>query len=170
LARPDQIFLSGNVLTMDPEIPQASAFAVCGDRFYAVGSDSEIRKVSGEGTKAVDLGGKTVIPGFIETHNHLSDYAMTLLQANCAIPPNRTIYDVLARIKKATSKKASGQWVRGWGYDDTLIAVKHYHQAGITSIHDGSIQALTAALMKPYYEKPDFRGSRLTLRYFQVIH
>jgi len=304
---------------MEAKIPQASAFAVCGDRFYAVGSDSEIRKVSGEGTKAVDLGGKTVIPGFIETHNHLSDYAITLLQANCATPPNRTIDDVLARIRKETSNKAPGQWVRGWGYDDTLIvenrhltreeldraspenpvfvqhisghlayvnsmamelsgvgphtpqpeggkvpkdkdgmptgllveesaqqlvlrhipvysilqikklllqAVKHYHRAGITSIHDGSIgyygdgrellqayreleaeeklelrvyltivnelyddilrqnrenefgsgylklgsvkllqdgsiQALTAALMKPYYGKPDFRGSLL---------
>lgn len=317
MARPDQVFINGNVLTMDTKTPQASAFAVFGDRFYAVGSDSEIRKVSAAGTKLTDLRGKTVIPGFIETHNHLSDYAMTLLQANCATPPNRSIEDVLSRIKAAATRKVPGEWVRGWGYDDTFVvenrhltrkdldkaahenpvfiqhisghlayvnslalevsgigadtpqpeggqipkdkngiptgllveesaqhlvlrnipvtgisrikksllqAVKRYHQAGITSIHDGSIgyyrdgrellqayreleteekldlrvyltivsglyedilqqkiegefgpgylklgsvkllqdgsiQALTAALMEPYYEKPDFRGS-----------
>ena len=86
----DQIFLNGSVVTMDPEVPKATAFGIMDDRICAVGSDEEIRKWADSKTKVVDLDGKTVIPGFIESHNHLSSYAMTLLQADCRTPPNQT--------------------------------------------------------------------------------
>ena len=122
----DQIFLNGNVVTMDPEVPKATAFGIKGDRICAVGSDEEIRRWADSKTKVVDLGGKTVIPGFIESHNHLSSYAMTLLQADCRTPPNQSIKEVKTRIREMADATEPGHWVRGWGYDDTLIAEKRH--------------------------------------------
>ena len=122
----DQIFLNGTIVTMDPKAPEATAFGIMGDRFWAVGSDNEVRKWAEDRTKVVDLRGKTVIPGFIESHNHLSSYAMTLLQADCRTPPNRGIEEVKTRIKEMADATEPGHWVRGWGYDDTLIAEKRH--------------------------------------------
>jgi len=122
----DQIFLTGQVLTMNPKAPDASAFAISGKRFCAVGSDEEVRTWTHDKTKVVDLGGRTVVPGFIESHNHLSIYAMTLLQANCTTPPNSSVEDVKAQVKEMVRAAERGQWIKGWGYDDTLIAEKRH--------------------------------------------
>lgn len=122
----DQIFLNGNVVTMDPKAPEATAFGIMGDRIWAVGSNEEILKWAKNKTKVVDLGSKTVIPGFIESHNHLSTYAMTLLQADCRTPPNRSIEEVKAKIREMADGAEPGHWVRGWGYDDTLITEKRH--------------------------------------------
>jgi len=122
----DSIFFNGRIVTMSPEKPDASAFAVVGDRFRAVGSDDQIRQLAGTRTPAVDLEGRTVVPGFIETHSHLSLYAMTLLQADCKTPPNQNIDDIKHRIAEMAAREKPDQWIKGWGYDDTLIAEKRH--------------------------------------------
>ena len=122
----DQIFLNGKVLTMEPQSPQVSAFGVVGDRFGAVGSDTDVRRFHSSDSDIVDLKGKTVIPGLIETHNHLSDYAMTLMQVDCSTTANHTLSDVLGRIRKKAKQTNRSEWIRGWGFDDTLIAEKRH--------------------------------------------
>jgi predicted amidohydrolase YtcJ len=122
----DRVFVNGNVITMRPGSPRATAFAILGERFCAVGVDEEVRRWADGGTPVTDLGGKTVVPGFIESHNHLSIYAMTLLQADCRTPPNESIEDVKARLRDMAEATEPGQWVRGWGYDDTLVAEKRH--------------------------------------------
>ena len=67
---PDLIVHDAVVLTMDPEMPRASAFAVEGDRFVAVGSDEDVLALVGSGTTVIDLDGKAVTPGFIDSHSH----------------------------------------------------------------------------------------------------
>ena len=67
---PDLIVHDAVVLTMDPDTPRASAFAVEGDRFVAVGSDAEVLALAGPGTTVIDLDGMTVTPGFIDSHSH----------------------------------------------------------------------------------------------------
>ena len=121
-----QVFINGNVVTMNPDAPEATAFGIFGDRFFSVGSDEEVEKGADEGTDVVDLGGKTVIPGFNETHNHLSMYAMTLLHADCRTPPNQNIEDIKNRIRDMVGSAKPGEWIRGWGYDDTLISDKRH--------------------------------------------
>ena len=116
-----QIFKNGNVVTMNPDAPEATAFGILGDRFFSVGSNEEVEKWVDEGTDVVDIGGKTVIPGFNETHNHLSMYAMTLLHADCRTPPNQSIEEIKARIREMAGSAKPGEWIRGWWYDDTLI-------------------------------------------------
>lgn len=122
----DEIHANGVVHTMDRANSTVEAFAVSGGRFCFVGSNAEVLKLAGRGTEVHDLGGGTVLPGFIETHSHLSLHAITLLQANCRTPPNATIEDVKARLRESAADKGPGHWVRGWGFDDTLIQEKRH--------------------------------------------
>ncbi len=111
---------------MNPAMPEASAFVVFEGRFLAVGSGDEINRWAEDGAEVVDLKGKTVAPGFIETHNHLSSYAMTLLAADCRPEANDRIEDVKAHLGEKVGKAEPGEWIKGWGYDDTLIAEKRH--------------------------------------------
>jgi predicted amidohydrolase YtcJ len=126
----DQVFIHADVVTMDPERPSAQAIAVSGDRFGAVGSEEEVGLWVGGETRIVDLAGKTVVPGFIESHSHPSLYAMTLLQADCRTPPNWTVEEVKGRLKAMAREVGPGKWVRGWGYDDTLVAERRHLDRG----------------------------------------
>jgi len=69
-AAPDLILHDALVLTMNAEAPSASAIAVAGDRIVAVGSDAEVLPLAGPGTSVVDLDGRSVTPGFIDSHSH----------------------------------------------------------------------------------------------------
>ncbi len=67
---PDLIMTNASVLTMDPARPRARAVAVAGDRILAVGG-REVERLAGQGTRVVDAGGRTLLPGFVESHLHL---------------------------------------------------------------------------------------------------
>ncbi|MEN8243861.1 MAG: amidohydrolase, partial [Thermodesulfobacteriota bacterium] len=122
----DAVFLNGNIITMRQDVPDATAFAVVNGRFYAVGDDDNIRTLTGPDTRVVDLDGKTVLPGFIESHNHMSIFGILTLQADCSPGANQSITDVKKRLHKKAQTVPAGQWVKGWGYDDTLIADKRH--------------------------------------------
>ena len=68
--RADTVFINGKFITMEDEAPLAQAVAVSGGRFLCVGTKEEAMKYAVEGTDIVDLTGKTVIPGIIESHAH----------------------------------------------------------------------------------------------------
>src|SRR5690349_7354700 len=68
---PDIILRNAVVHTVDPNQPKAGAVAVSGDRIVAVGDDAEITALTGVGTEVVDLGGRLLLPGFVDAHNHL---------------------------------------------------------------------------------------------------
>ena len=122
----EQIFVNACVVTMNDALPSAQAFAVRGDRFAAVGSNQELQGWADRESRVVDLGGRTVVPGFIESHSHPSLYALTLLQADCRTPPCRTVVEVKERVKAMAGTLGVGRWVRGWGYDDTLMAERRH--------------------------------------------
>src|SRR3972149_9772299 len=71
--------LDGKVLTMNPSQPLAQAVAVRNGRILKVGANSEITEFIGENTKVIRLKGKTVLPGFIDTHIHVADFGRFLL-------------------------------------------------------------------------------------------
>jgi len=72
----DAVYYNGKVLTVDERFSIAQAFAVREGKVMAVGSDAEILKLKGAKTQSLDLKGKTVIPGLIDTHTHVFDYAI----------------------------------------------------------------------------------------------
>jgi len=120
------LFFNGNIITMNPDMPKATAFAVSNGRFSVVGTDSQVQSLFGSGIPKVDLKGKTVLPGFIESHNHISIYAANQLQADCTPGANNSIENIKKRIQSMAEETPDGQWIRGWGYDDTLIGDKRH--------------------------------------------
>src|SRR5581483_12355937 len=70
LSNPDFVFLNARVYTVDPATPQAEAFAVKAGRFTAIGSTAELRSLGGKQTQIVDARRATIVPGFIDCHNH----------------------------------------------------------------------------------------------------
>lgn len=67
---PDQIFYNAKIVTVDEDFSYAEAVAITGDRFTAVGSNEEVRRLAGPGTRQTDLRGRTVIPGLMDNHLH----------------------------------------------------------------------------------------------------
>ena len=114
---PDLVLFNANILTMDPRQPGAQAVAIFGDRFFAVGSNDEIRPLATARTRQIDLGGKTVVPGFIDAHTHPAYAGIRhLKQVDCDL---RSIADIQAAIRERAARTPPGQWVLGFKYDDT---------------------------------------------------
>jgi hypothetical protein len=64
------VLFNANVVTMDDQKPRARALAVAGGRFLAVGGDADVKNLATARTLKLDLGGRTVVPGFIDAHSH----------------------------------------------------------------------------------------------------
>ncbi len=74
LAYPEMVLFNGKILTVDQEFSTAEALAIRGGRILGVGDDARILKMAGPQTQRIDLEGKTVLPGLIDTHYHLNEY------------------------------------------------------------------------------------------------
>src|ERR1700680_1203826 len=82
LAQADLVLRNGKVGTMDPDHPVAQAIAALGDTILAVGSDADMKTITGPNTKVIDLGGKLAIPGFIEGHGHFMGVGESKMMLN----------------------------------------------------------------------------------------
>ena len=113
----DFLLLNGNILTIDPRFSRAQAIAVAGDKIFAVGSNAEVETLATEGTRRIDLGGRTVVPGFIDSHCHPAFAGRQHLRnVNCDSPSKA---EILSRIRQRSEDLEPGQWVFGFLYDDT---------------------------------------------------
>ena len=106
---------------MDPTLPVAQALAVKDGRIVEVGGTDEILWLREGEYELIDLGGRTVVPGFVDPHNHFSVGAYDALWADCR--PARTIADVQRALRDGAATTPSGEWVRAVGYDHTLLGV-----------------------------------------------
>ena len=122
----DTILVNGTVITVDDARPTAEAVALKGDRILYVGSNEEVRQCAGRATRVIDVGGKTVLPGFIEPHTHFMSFGVRLGMVNVRTPPNNSIEDVLARIRERAATTPKGQWIEAQGYEHTAIAEKRW--------------------------------------------
>ena len=114
---PELILFNANVITIDERHPRAEALAIADGRFLAVGSNSKVRELATSRTRKVDLGGKTVVPGFIDAHTHPAVAGrMHLRQVDCDL---RSIDAIKTAIRERASKTPRGEWVLGFKYDDT---------------------------------------------------
>src|SRR5262245_32287160 len=115
------VFRHALIHTMDAGRPRAEAMAVRGGRLLAVGTEAEAAAAAGRDARVVDLGGRTVVPGFVESHCHYLSTGLSLRQVDARTQPNARIADVLVRVAEFAGRLPRGQWILGWGYDDTLI-------------------------------------------------
>jgi predicted amidohydrolase YtcJ len=116
LAAPaDLIIRDAHIVTVDPKFSIASAAAIQGDRFVAVGSDAEVLKIKGPNTRVIDLHGQTVLPGFDDTHVHLT--AGEDLPVEVDLTHIRSIKDIQAALGERAKITKPGDWIvgtRGW--------------------------------------------------------
>lgn len=116
------IVTNGRVVTMDATGSVAEAIAIRNGKIVDIGSTDEIKAYRRPDTTEFDAAGRTVLPGFIEPHNHMVLFGVSLLGVDARTPPNRTINDVIDRLRSRASETEEGQWITGRGYDDTGLA------------------------------------------------
>lgn len=119
------VFINADVVTVNESQPVAEAIAVREGNILAVGSRAEVEAAAGEHVKHRDLLGATVLPGFIDTHGHITYNNNLQLSANIASPPvgsAQTIADVLELLRAHREKFPQAPWILGFGYDDSLLA------------------------------------------------
>jgi len=112
----DLILHNGAIATLDPARPTARAVAIAGGRFVAVGDDAEVLKLKAAGTKVVDLGGRTAIPGLNDSHLHLIRGGLNFnMELRWDGVPS--LADALRMLKDQARRTPPPQWVRvvgGW--------------------------------------------------------
>ena len=98
--------------------PWAEAIAIAGDRIAAVGTSAEIRAPRRRGAESIDLGGRFVVPGFIDSHVHFVDGGFRL--ASVQLRDAKTRDEFVARIKAFAATVPAGTWITGGDWDHTL--------------------------------------------------
>jgi predicted amidohydrolase YtcJ len=106
----DLILHNGKVVTVDPAFSIHRALAVQGGKILRVGSDEDVLKMRGPQTQVIDLGGKTVLPGLIDSHTHPTGAAMH--EFDHPIPDMETIQDVLDYIGSRVKAQPEGTWIQ----------------------------------------------------------
>jgi predicted amidohydrolase YtcJ len=105
----DLVLLDGRVITVDERFGTAAAFAVRDGRFVAVGSNEEVRRHVGDKTRVIEGRGRTVVPGFIDTHVH----ALGVAEAETAQPFRnlRSIGELQSWIRDAARQQPAESWI-----------------------------------------------------------
>ena len=118
---PDFILLNGRVLTVDRADSIAQAVAVRGGKIVAVGTNEAVRAQAGKDTHIIDLGGRAVTPGLIDSHCHFTETA-ALYEVDLGDPAVARIADVLKKVGDKAASVKPGEWVRGSGWDEGKLA------------------------------------------------
>jgi predicted amidohydrolase YtcJ len=129
----DAIYHNGTILTINDAQPTAEAVAVKDGKILAVGQETEVLKTVGEDTKKIDLNGKTMLPGFVDSHGHAYMIGLQASTANLLPPPDGTGKDI-ATLQAlltdwATNNKEAVEkvgWIAGFGYDDSQLAEQRH--------------------------------------------
>lgn len=129
MARPT-LFVNGTILTMDPNRPVAEALAVKDGRIAALASGEAARQLRAEAGDIVDLAGQTLLPGFIDPHNHFAVAALQGFWADCRTPPLGTIAEIQAALRGTAATTPAGGWARGIGYHHALLAERRHPTRG----------------------------------------
>ena len=114
------LFHHASVLTMDPSRPWGEALAVENGRIVAVGAAAEVARTVDASDERIDCKGGVILPAFIDAHCHLLAYAASLRSVDCTAA--RCIADIQAVIRGRADKTPPGEWIRAFGYEETVLA------------------------------------------------
>ena len=117
----DLILTGGSILTVDKNNSIHEAVAIIDNKIAQVGSSEEIKKLQGPETKTIELCGRSVIPGFIESHIHTAVMGVNALAIDCRPSAVDSISDIQEAIFERTKNTPKGEWIRGWGYNDQYL-------------------------------------------------
>jgi predicted amidohydrolase YtcJ len=106
---PSHIFHTGKIVTVDPQFRSVEAMAVRDGRIVGVGLNADIVTLAGPGTQQVHLGGKTVLPGLIDSHVHAPSASMYEFEQR--VPDMESVEDVLAYVRARAGTTDPGRWI-----------------------------------------------------------
>jgi predicted amidohydrolase YtcJ len=125
---PDAIFVNARVWTADAAQPAAEAFAVADGRFVAVGSGESVRALAGPSTQVVDLSGRRVVPGFIDTHWHLP------ARRSARLDNAGSVKVVQERLVEYARSLPADAWVTGRGWMPTDFPDRTAHKRYLDAV------------------------------------
>ena len=132
----DRVYFGGAILTMEDAQPRAEALATRKGRILAVGSKTEVMRHAGDKTEVVDLAGRALLPGFVDSHGHVVGGGLQASSANLLAPPDGEVTDIplLQRVLRQWQATNAGAVKRlgmiiGFGYDPAQMAERRHPTA-----------------------------------------
>ncbi|MED4750971.1 amidohydrolase [Brevibacillus choshinensis] len=122
----DTVFLNGQVITVDADNSVAEAVAIKDNRIVGVGTNAEVERFITAQTKVIDLQGKSLLPGFIDAHLHITIYGTNKLGVDCKARSITSISELLDALKEQAQQTPVGEWVRACGFDESLMMERRY--------------------------------------------
>ncbi len=122
----DAIYSGGDIVTVNDAQPSAEALAVKDGKILFVGSKVDAEKRKGGATKVVDLGGKTLMPSFLDAHSHYINSLLVANQCKLYAPPagpGKDVESIIAALEQFAQERKipKGEMIMGYGYDDTVM-------------------------------------------------
>ena len=136
----DTIYTGGHIITINDAAPSAEALAVKDGKILAVGAKADVLKTKGAATKLVELGGKTLLPGFIDGHSHFISALTAANQANvypAPFGPGSSIEGIIGALKKLQQDQhiKLGEIIQAYGYDENALPADHQLSAADLDPH-----------------------------------
>lgn len=117
---PDLILSNGNIITMDSNHSRFEAIAIRDKKIVKVGGNDEVKGLKGHGTKLIELRGKTVVPGFIDPHQHLFSYGITM-KTWIDLSETYSSQDILDRLADRIPSFEKEKWILGRGWSEESL-------------------------------------------------
>ena len=139
LSYADMVLFNGKIITVDQSFSIQEAVAIRDGKILAVGSMSTIRSLAGDQTKVVDLNGRAVIPGLMDSHIHFLRAGFTWAR-EVRLDQASSVEEILSLIKKRASQIKAGEWILtfgGWDYsqrsESTRLNSSHIQKSRMPS-------------------------------------
>jgi predicted amidohydrolase YtcJ len=128
LAAADLLLVNGRVHTLDAAQPQAAAVLIRGERIVAVGREADLRKQAGAAPRVLDLGGRTVMPGLIDTHTHLFEAMVSRVAGylDVNIPAVQSLAQAVEEVRQRALHTPPGAWILGDGWGESKWPERRY--------------------------------------------
>lgn len=157
----ETVLLNGKIVTLDPAIPAAEAMAIQDGRILGVGASGDMRKLACPQARVIDLGGRTVIPGLIDSHMHAIRAALFYATEVDWIDA-QSIPEALARLQAAAKQAQPGQWlIVAGGWTEEQFAEKR---------RPTQAELLSVAPDNPVYIQLFYKAALLTPAAFKALN
>jgi len=134
------VIVNANIYTAADAAPRAQALAVGGGTVVAIGSEATVKPFIGPRTRVVDLGGKALLPGLIDSHGHMLSLGTRLSDVDVT---GTTSYEqVIAKVAERAKSTPKGQWIlgRGWDQNDWAVMAMPSHGALSRAVPDHPVR------------------------------
>jgi len=118
------IILNANLVTLNPKQPKAEAIAIQNGKIVAVGSNKQIRKYIGKKTRVIDAKNKTIVPGFVDCHVHMTGFGQFLQTLN--LRNVESVKEMQQKLRKYAQKNPEKNWILGGRWDQDKFTEKRY--------------------------------------------